>query len=116
MTIMLEVVGTPYTNHQFYSSEYVNETLRPRLVVEYIDNVDGITPPSQPTLTYPSDGEVLYNTSGAVLQPDGTPILSWAQSTGATGYIVTIANQSGVYKYRSWESTTAFIGTTFRFP
>lgn len=116
MTIMLEVVGTPYTNHQFYSSEYVNETLRPRLVVEYIDNVDGITPPSQPTLTYPSDGEVLYNTSGAVLQPDGTPILSWAQSTGATGYIVTIANQSGVYKYRSWESTTSFIGTTFRFP
>ena len=116
MTIMLEVVGTPYTNHQFYSSEYVNETLRPRLVVEYIDNVDGITPPSQPTLTYPSDGEVLYNTSGAVLQPDGTPILSWAQSTGATGYIVTIANQSGVYKYRSWESMNAFIGTTFRFP
>jgi len=116
MTVMLEVVGTPYTNHQFYSSEYVNETLRPRLVVEYIDNVDGINPPSQPALTYPTDGEVLYNTSGAVLQPDATPVLSWAQSTGATGYIVTIANQSGVYKYRSWESSNAFIGTTFRFP
>jgi hypothetical protein len=116
MTVMLEVVGTPFTNHQFYSSEYVNETLRPRLVVEYIDNVDGINPPSQPALTYPTDGEVLYNTSGAVLQPDATPVLSWAQSTGATGYIVTIANQSGVYKYRSWESSNAFIGTTFRFP
>ena len=116
MTVMLEVVGTPYTNHQFYSSDYINESLRPQLVVEYIDNVDGIQPPSQPTLTYPTDGEVLYNTSGVVLQPDATPVLSWAPSTGATGYIVTIANQSGVYKYRSWESTSSFVGTSFRFP
>jgi hypothetical protein len=116
MTVMLEVVGTPSTNHQFYSSDYVNETLRPQLILEYIDNVDGIQPPSQPSLTYPADGEVLYNTSGALLQPNDSPILSWAASAGATGYIVTIANQSGVYTYRSWESNQAFSGTSFRFP
>ena len=115
MTVMLEVVGTPFTNHQFYSSDYHNESLRPRLVVEYIDNVDGIQPPSQPSLTYPTDGKVLYNTSGVVLEPDASPVLTWAPSTGATGYIVTIANQSGVYKFRSWEGT-AITGTSFRFP
>lgn len=115
MTVMLEVVGTPYTNHQFYSSDYATESLRPYLVLDYIDNVDGVQPPSQPSLTYPNDGEVLYNTSGALLQPDASPALSWAPSTGATGYIVTIANQSGVYKFRSWEGN-AITGTTFRFP
>ena len=115
MTVMLQVVGTPYTNHQFYSSDYINESLRPRLVLEYIDNVDGIQPPSQPALTSPTDGKVLYNTSDVVLTADASPVLSWAASTGATGYIVTIANQSGVYKYRSWEGTT-ITGTSFRFP
>ena len=115
MTVMLEVVGTPYTNHQFYSSDYISESLRPRLVLEYIDNVDGIQPPTQPSLTYPADGQVLYNTSGVLLTADASPVLSWAPSTGATGYIVTIANQSGVYKFRSWEGN-AITGTAFRFP
>tara|TARA_B110000467_G_scaffold7684_1_gene6746 strand:- start:4829 stop:13990 length:9162 start_codon:yes stop_codon:yes gene_type:complete len=115
MTVMLEVVGTPYTNHQFYSSDYINESFRPRIVLEYIDNVDGIQPPTQPSLTYPTDGKVLYNTSGSLLTPDASPVLSWAPSIGATGYIVTIANQSGVYKFRSWEGTS-ITNSTFRFP
>ena len=36
------------------------------------------------------------------------------QSSNATGYIVTISNESGQYKFRSWE-TSSINGTTFRF-
>ena len=41
-------------------------------------------------------------------------MLSWTPLTGADGYIVTIANQTGVYKYKSWEDSE-ITNTTFRF-
>jgi hypothetical protein len=116
MTILLKSVGISSTNHRFHSSDSGIETLRPRLVLEYIDNVNGIQPPSQPSLSNPADGSVLYNVSSALLEPDDSPMLSWSPATGATDYIITIANQSGVYKYRSWEIGSLFTGTTFRFP
>ena len=114
MTILLKSVGTPSTNHAFYSSEGINETYRPRLVVQYVDNVNGIQPPAQPVLTSPQDGQVLYNITAPTLQPDDKPILTWSAVSGATGYVVTIANETGVYKFNSWEASE-IIGTSFRF-
>jgi len=114
MTILLKSVGTPSTNHAFSSSEESNETFRPRLVLNYVDNVNGIQPPTQPILISPQDGQVLYNLTGPTLQPDDKPVLSWSPVTGATGYVVTIANETGVYKFNSLEGNE-IIGTTFRF-
>ena len=114
MTILLKSVGTPVTNHAFASSEASTETLRPRLVLGYVDNVNGIQPPAQPVLTSPQDGQVLYNLSASTLQADDKPVLSWSPVTGANGYVVTIANETGVYKFKSWESSQ-ITGTTFRF-
>ena len=114
MTILLKSVGTPSTSHAFYSSEGSNEDYRPRLVVQYVDNVNGIQPPAQPVLTSPQDGQVLYNISAPTLQPDDKPVLSWSAVSGATGYVVTIANETGVYKFNSWEANE-IIGNTFRF-
>ena len=114
MTVLLKSVGIPSTNHAFYSSEGSNESLRPRLVMQYVDNVNGIQPPAQPVLISPQDGQVLYNLTTLTLQPNDKPVLSWSPVTGATGYIVTIANETGVYKYNSWEALE-IIGTSFRF-
>ena len=114
MTVLLKTVGTPSTNHAFYSSEESNESLRPRVTLNYVDNVNGIQPPAQPVLISPQDGQVLYNLTEPTLQPDDKPILSWSPVTGATGYVVTIANETGVYKFNSWEANE-ITGTSFRF-
>ena len=115
MSIQLKSVGTPATQHNFYSGDYdTNTSRRPQLVLDYIDNTDGILPPAQPVLTYPADGAVLYDTGARLLSPDQTPTLSWGGVANATGYIVTISNSSGQYKFKSWE-TNSINGTTFRF-
>ena len=115
MSILLKVVGAPGTTHRFFSSDYsTNESRRPQLVLDYVDNTAGIIPPSQPSLLFPLDGSVLYDTSEVVIQSQSNPVLSWNLVNGASGYIVTIANSTGVYKFKSWESTY-INGTTFRF-
>ena len=115
MTILLQSVGTPSTQHNFYSGEYNTDTTkRPQLVLDYIDNTDGILPPAQPVLTYPNDGDVLYQTGQRLLSPEQNPTLTWSPVSNATGYVVTISNESGQYKFRSWE-TSSINGTTFRF-
>ncbi|MCS5532792.1 MAG: DNRLRE domain-containing protein [Candidatus Poseidoniaceae archaeon] len=115
MSVMLKVVGTPGTTHRFFSSDYsTNESRRPQLVLDYVDNTAGIIPPGQPSLQFPLDGSVLYDSSEIILQSQSNPVLSWNTVTGASGYIVTIANSTGVYKYKSWESSY-INGTTFRF-
>ncbi len=115
MSILLKVVGAPGTTHRFFSSDYsTNESRRPQLILDYVDNTAGIIPPSQPSLLFPLDGSVLYDTSEVVIQSQSNPVLSWNLVNGASGYIVTIANSTGVYKFKSWESTY-INGTTFRF-
>ena len=92
MSIQLKSVGTPAAQHNFYSGDYdTNTSRRPQLVLDYIDNTDGILPPAQPFLTYPADGAVLYDTGARLLSPDQTPTLSWGGVANATGYIVTIS-------------------------
>ena len=115
MSVLLKVVGTPGTTHRFFSSEYsTNESRRPQLVLDYVDNTAGVIPPGQPSLLFPLDGGVLYDNSEVILQSQSNPVLSWNTAAGASGYIVTIANSTGVYKYKSWESSY-INGTTFRF-
>ena len=114
MTVMLKRVGTSSATLVFDSSDASTSSQRPTLVLEYIDNVDGIIPPSQPVQIGPLDGTVLYSESGGLLSPLQSPILSWSPLAGATGYILTVANASGVYKYKSWEDSE-ITNTTFRF-
>ena len=114
MTVMLKRVGTSSATIVFDSSEASTQSQRPTLVLEYIDNVNGIVPPSQPVQIAPPDGTVLYSESGGLLSSLTNPVLSWSPVTGATGYILTVANESGVYKYRSWEDSE-ITNTTFRF-
>ena len=114
MTFMLQRIGTAGSSHTFYSSDFSNATFHPHIVFEYVDNVNGIVPPSQPVLNSPSDGQVLYQETNGLLFPSTQPMLSWTPVTGATGYIVTIANSTGVFKYKSWEDSE-ITNTTFRF-
>ena len=114
MTFMLAMIGSTGSSHSFYSSEYSDSTYHPHLVLDYVDNVNGIVPPGQPMLTSPADGQVLYAEENGLLTPSTQPALTWTPVTGATGYIVTVSNQTGVYKFKSWEDSE-ITNTTFRF-
>ena len=109
---MLQSVGTPASGQQFFDNR--NSDYKPKLILEYVDNTDGVIPPAQPSLVYPSDGDILYNTSEWVLEPLDKPQLSWNSVTNATGYIVTIADSDGEEKYKSWLDPE-INGTTFTF-
>ena len=114
MTVMIQQIGTTGSSHSFFSSENGNSSFDPHLVLDYVDNTNGIVPPAQPSLTFPNDGEVLYDESNGILSPETQPMLSWTPLAAADGYIVTIANQTGVYKYKSWEDSE-ITHTTLRF-
>ena len=114
MTIMLKSVGTPGSSSSFYSGDYWNTTFRPRLFLDYVDNTDGVIPPAQPTLIYPGDGDVLYNTTEWVLDSMDKPQLTWNAVPNATDYVVTIADFNGQMKYKSWLDNE-INGTTFTF-
>ena len=113
LTVMLKSVGNPSSGHTFYDNA-AQESLRPRLILDYVDNVDGIIPPAQPVLTYPNDGAILYNTSTWELESLDKPQLTWNSVVNATGYVVTIATSDGQGKYKSWEDSE-INGTTFTF-
>ena len=67
---MLKAVGTPGSTHKFYDNSASDISNRPNLTLEYVDNTAGIIPPGQPTLTYPDDGAVLYNTEWVLTSMD----------------------------------------------
>ena len=50
----------------FYSSENA-DALRPKLRLVYVENIGGLTPPSQPVLNNPTNGEIIYDTTGDVV-------------------------------------------------
>ena len=114
MTIMLARVGTTSSSHLFHTSDYSDPDYRPHLVLDYVDNVNGVIPPAQPTLTSPNDGEVLYDVVSGQLVADEQPVLTWNPVAGATGYIVTVEDETGPVKYKSWEDSE-ITNTTFRF-
>ena len=114
MTIQLKAVGSGGSFHTFASGEYATESLRPTLRIDYVDNVDGIVPPGQPTLLSPVDGGILYDTSSDMLASIDKPTLTWNAVTGATGYVVTIRNETGQYTFRS-ATSSQISGTSFTF-
>ena len=115
MTVRLEVVGTPTSSMTFVGSESTSNTSRhPQLHLEYVDNVDGIQPPSQPSLIAPVDGTVLYETGGVMLESGTSPTLTWAALADATDYVLTLSGPTGVETYRSWVDSEFLNSTTFR--
>jgi len=114
MTVRLEVVGTPSSTMTFVGSESTNTQRHPQLHLEYVDNVDGIQPPSQPTLTAPADGSVLYEAGGMLLESGDEPTMTWAALPDATDYILTLSGPTGVDTYRSWVDSEFLNSTTFR--
>ena len=114
MTIQLKAVGTGSSLHTFASGEYATESWRPTLRIDYVDNVAGVVPPTQPVLLSPLDGAVLYDTSANLLGTLDKPVLNWNTVSGATGYIVTIRNASGQYTFKS-ATSSQISGTSFTF-
>ena len=114
MTIQLKAVGSGSSLHTFASGEYATESLRPTLRIDYVDNVAGVVPPAQPVLLSPLDGAVLYDTTNNLLDSLDKPVLTWNTVSGATGYIVTIRNESGQYTFKS-ATSSQITGTSFTF-
>ena len=114
MTIQLKAVGSGSSLHTFASGEYATESLRPTLRIDYVDNVAGVVPPAQPVLLSPLDGAVLYDTTSNLLDSLDKPVLNWNTVSGATGYIVTIRNESGQYTFKS-ATSSQITGTSFTF-
>ena len=50
------------------------------LKLTYIENIGGLTPPSQTTLTTPNNGDILYDTTGDVVAAPQSIQLSWVQT------------------------------------
>ncbi|MEC7180378.1 MAG: DNRLRE domain-containing protein, partial [Candidatus Thermoplasmatota archaeon] len=114
MILQLKAVGSGSSLHTFASGEYATESLRPTLRIDYVDNVAGVVPPAQPVLLSPLDGAVLYDTTNNLLDSLDKPVLTWNTVSGATGYIVTIRNESGQYTFKS-ATSSQISGTTFTF-
>ena len=65
-SIMLTVVGQNQDSEQFFTSE--STTGKPQLILDYIENPNGIQAPPQVSLNQPQDGAVLYDTSDYLIQ------------------------------------------------
>ena len=95
----LESTTVSSTYFEFLSSE--NQLGKPKLILTYVDNIAGVTPPSQPTLISPSDSEILYDTSGVTLQTVSQTSLTWSPVTSASSYKVFIDDKQQVTVYDS---------------
>ena len=84
----------------FYSSDNI-APLRPVLSITYLENIGGLTPPSQPVLNSPLNGDILYDTSSTIVSSPSTVQLTWQQNPDATDYILYINNQNNVISYDS---------------
>ncbi|MDP6741817.1 MAG: DNRLRE domain-containing protein [Candidatus Thalassarchaeaceae archaeon] len=105
-------VRTTATNGyiQFASSENT-ASVRPKLVVGYIDNLNGTQPPTTPVLSWPTDQHILYTipqSDDFLLDSPVRPTLTWNYAADTTGYIIRLWNtstQSNPHSYFSWNAT-----------
>ena len=109
-TIILDAANVS-AGYDFHTSEG-SENLQPKLILEYVDNTDGIIPPSQPVLSLPLDGSVLYDTTQETIQSVDTVSLTWASSSGATAYILSLSNATSVVTFDS-RVDSEIVGNTF---
>ena len=98
-TVILDAENVS-SSYDFITSEGATN-LQPKLVLEYVDNVGGILPPSQPILNSPQDGSVLYDTSSDIIVSQDIVTLSWSQSTGASSYLLFLSDSTGITTYDS---------------
>ena len=93
--------GTVYFNSADGSSDYA-----PELVVEYVDNPNNASSPSQVSLLTPGHLEVIYDVGQYTLGTDTRPVLSWDTLSDATGYILILSNATDTLSYESWDSSS----------
>ena len=98
-TIILDAENVS-SSYDFVTSEGI-ETLQPKLVLEYVDNIGGILPPSQPILNTPVDGTILYDVSSEIISILDSVTLSWSPSTGASSYLLFLSDSSGITTFDS---------------
>ncbi len=98
-TIILDAENIS-SSYDFVTSEG-SATLQPKLVLEYVDNVGGILPPSQPVLTTPFDGSVLYDSSNDIITSQDSVTLTWSPSSGASSYILFLSDSTGITTFDS---------------
>ena len=76
----ISFVLSPQTGVTSFFDVYSSESpsaVRPMLKLTYIENIGGLTPPSQTTLTTPNNGDILYDTTGDVAAAPQSIQLSW---------------------------------------
>ena len=112
ITVKLEALNSGTNTYQFHTSESSNN--QPKLLVDYVDNQDGVIPPQQPTLVSPSDGNILYDATGDTLQIENSISLTWSASAGASAYKLYISDFNTITVFDSRVDPEIF-GTTFTF-
>lgn len=103
MALKTSWTGTIYLT----SAEGSTSGYAPELIVEYVDNPNGATPPAQVGLVWPDHLSVVYGEDASneyLLDVDPRPDLTWTSLSDATGYILRLSNGSGTHAYKSWES------------
>jgi hypothetical protein len=96
---------------EVYSSDNNGNTI-PSLSITYIENINGYTPPNQPILVSPLDGEILYDTTNALITSPQSVQLQWSPATGADNYKLYLSNQSSTIIYDSRQDPE-IVGTSF---
>ena len=98
-TVILDAENVS-SSYDFITSEGA-ATLQPKLVLEYVDNIGGILPPSQPVLSTPVDGSVLYDSSNDIIASQDSVTLSWSPSSGASSYLLFLSDSNGITTFDS---------------
>ena len=110
-TISMAIRATNYTGYlQFASSETGSASYRPQLVIGYVDNQNGTTPPVTPVLSWPTDQQVIYSISqydDFLLDAPVRPSLSWNDAGDTSGYIVRMWNSTISNMFNSWNTTSS---------
>ena len=109
-TVILDAENAS-SSYDFITSEGATN-LQPNLVLEYVDNVGGIMPPSQPVLNTPIDGSVLYDVSSEIISSEDSVTLSWSPSSGASSYILFLSDSTGITTFDS-RFDSEITGNTF---
>jgi len=109
-TVSMAIKAPNYAGYlQFTSSEASSSTYRPQLVIGYVDNQNGTTPPATPVLSWPNDQEVIYSVSDYddfLLDATVRPNLTWNNAGDTTGYIVRMWNSTDSNMFYSWNATS----------
>jgi len=108
VSIALKANWTGYL--QFSSSESTGSQYRPQLVIGYIDNLNGTSPPATPVQIFPQDQQVLYAVDeydDFLLESPVRPTLTWQYDAGTTGYILTLFNGTVTNTVFSWNASSS---------